>query len=84
VELVPQVRAAWYERAKLDMRMHDYEQARVDGEKAAACSQDGGIIDLQIYSLLSQAYTRLGDKALAKKYADLTRETPPPVREESR
>jgi hypothetical protein len=56
----------------------------VDGEKAAACTQDGGIIDLQIYSLLSQVYTRLGDKASAKKYTDLTRETPPPVRGESR
>jgi tetratricopeptide (TPR) repeat protein len=84
VELVPQVRAVWYERARLDMRMHNYEQARLDGEKAAACTQDGGIIDLQIYSLLSQVYTRLGDKASANKYADLTRETPPPVRGESR
>jgi len=84
VELIPQIRAVWYERARLDMRMHNYEQARVDGEKAAACTQDGGIIDLQIYSLLSQVYTRLGDKASAKKYTDLTRETPPPVRGESR
>ena len=84
VELVPQIRAVWYERARLDMRMHNYEQARADSEKAAACTDDGGIIDLQIYSLLSQVYTRLGDKASAKKYADLTRETPPPVRGESR
>jgi tetratricopeptide (TPR) repeat protein len=84
VELAPQVRAVWYERARLDMRTRNYEQARVDGEKAAACTQDGGIIDLQIYSLLSQVYTRLGDKVSAKKYTDLTRETPPPVRGESR
>ncbi len=84
VELAPLVRAVWYERARLDVRMQNYGQARVDGEKAAACTQDGGIIDLQIYSLLSQVYTRLGDKASAKKYTDLTRETPPPVRGESR
>jgi tetratricopeptide (TPR) repeat protein len=84
VELAPQIRAVWYERARLDMRMHNYEQARADGEKAAACTEDGGIIDLQIYSLLAQIYTRLGDNALAKKYTDLTRETPPPVRKESR
>lgn len=84
VEMIPQVRAVWYERARLDLRMHNYEQARVDGEKAAACTQHGGIIDLQIYSLLSQIYTRLRDKASAKKYTDLTRETPPPVRAESR
>jgi tetratricopeptide (TPR) repeat protein len=84
VELIPQIRAVWYERARLDMRMHNYEQARADGEKAVACTEQGGIIDLQIYSLLSQVYTRLGDKALSKKYTDLTRETPPPVRGESR
>jgi tetratricopeptide (TPR) repeat protein len=84
VESAPQVRAVWYERAKLDMRMQNYQQARADAEKAAACTQQGGVIDLQIYSLLSQVYARLGDTALAKKYADLTRETPPPVRGEQR
>jgi len=84
VESAPQVRAVWYERAKLDMQMQNYQQARADAEKAAACTQQGGVIDLQIYSLLSQVYARLGDTALAKKYADLTRETPPPVRGEQR
>jgi tetratricopeptide (TPR) repeat protein len=84
VELTPQIRAVWYESARLDMRMGNYEQARADGEKAAACTQTGGIIDLQIYSLLSQVYTHLGNKELAKKYTDLTRETPPPVRGENR
>ena len=84
VESAPQVRAVWYERAKLDMRMQNYQQARADAEKAAACTQQGGVIDLQIYSLLSQVYARLGDTALAKKYTDLIRETPPPVRGEQR
>ena len=84
VQSVPQIRAVWYERAKLDMRTQNYQQARADAEKAAACTQQGGIIDLQIYSLLSQVYSRLGDTALAKKYSDLTRETPPPVRGEQR
>jgi tetratricopeptide (TPR) repeat protein len=84
VESAPQVGAVWYERAKLDMRMQNYPQARADAEKAAACTQRGGIIDLQIYSLLSQVYARLGETALAKKYTDLTRETPPPVRGEQR
>ena len=84
VQLTPRIRAVWYERARLDMRMQNYEQARADAEKAAACTQEGGIIDLQIYSLLSQVYARLGDAALAKKYMDLTRETPPPVRGENR
>jgi len=84
VESAPQIRAVWYERAKLDMRMQNYQQARADAEKAALCTQQGGVIDLQIYSLLSQVYARLGDTALAKKYTDLTRETPPPVRGEQR
>ena len=84
VELVPEIRAVWYERARLNMRMQKYQQARTDAERAAACQQQGGVIDLQIYSLLSQVYARLGETALAKKYMDLTRETPPPVRGEQR
>lgn len=84
VELTPQIRAVWYERAKLDLRMQNYQQARSDAENAAACTQQGGIIDLQIYTLLTQVYERLGNADLAKKYADLTRETPPPVRGEQR
>ncbi len=42
------------------------------------------IIDLQIYALLAQVYGRLGETGLAKKYADLSRETEPPVRGEYR
>jgi tetratricopeptide (TPR) repeat protein len=84
VELTPQVGAVWYERAKLNMQMQNYQQARLDAEKAATCAERGGVIDLQIYSLLSQVYARLGETALAKKYMDLTRETPPPVRGEQR
>ncbi len=84
VQSVPEIRAVWYERARLNLRMQDYQQARTDAEKAAACKQQGGIIDLQIYSLLSQVYARLGETGLAKKYMDLTRETPPPVRGEQR
>jgi tetratricopeptide (TPR) repeat protein len=84
VQSVPEIRAVWYERARLNLRIQDYQQARTDAEKAAACKQQGGIIDLQIYSLLSQVYARLGETGLAKKYMDLTRETPPPVRGEQR
>ena len=84
VQSVPEIRAVWYERARLNLRMHNYQQARTDAEKAAACKQQGGILDLQIYSLLSQVYARLGETALARKYMRLTRETPPPVRGEQR
>src|SRR5438270_3474170 len=84
VELNPDIRAVWYERARLDLRIQNYQQARSDAEKALACTQQGGIIDLQIYTLLTQVYARLGNVDLATKYANLTRETPPPVRGEPR
>jgi tetratricopeptide (TPR) repeat protein len=83
VELVPQMRATWYERGKLDLRMKDYQRARADAEKAAAIPDANGvIIDLQIYALLEQVYRRLGEAELAAKYAELGRQTPPPVRGE--
>jgi tetratricopeptide (TPR) repeat protein len=85
VELAPKVRAVWYERAKLNLRMKNYQQARTDAEKAASCDDPAKvIIDLQIYALLAQVYARLGETGLAKKYADLSRETEPPVRGEYR
>jgi Flp pilus assembly protein TadD len=85
VELVPRVRAIWYERAKLNLRMNNYQQARIDAETAASLSDRGGIIiDLQIYSLLEQVYRRLGETALADKYAQLSRETSPPIRKSDR
>jgi len=85
VELVPQVRAVWYERAKLNLRLKNYQQARSDAEKAASCPDPAGvIIDLQIYALLAQVYSRVGEVDLAKKYAELSRATPPPVRGERR
>ena len=84
VDLVPQVRAVWYERAKLNLRMRNYQQARTDAEKAEATEDPAHVIlDLQIYSLLGQVYARLGETGLARKYAELTRDTPPPVRKEN-
>lgn len=81
MELVPDFRAPWYDGAKVDLKLGDYPRARIEAEKAASITtQTGGIIDLQIYALLEQIYRRLGEKELAKKYAALTRETPPPVR----
>ena len=81
VELVPQMRATWYERAKLDLRLKDYQRARTDAEQAAAIPDPNGvIIDLQIYALLERVYRRLGEAELAAKYAELGRQTPPPVR----
>jgi tetratricopeptide (TPR) repeat protein len=81
VELAPDFRATWYDRAKLNLRTGNYGQARTDAERALSLTaQTGGILDLQVYALLEQIYRRLGEKELADKYAELTRETPPPVR----
>jgi len=84
-EMAPQVRAVWYERAKLNLRLKNYQQARADAEKAASTLDSAHVIlDLQIYALLGQVYARLGDTERARKYAELTRQTPPPVRGEQR
>jgi tetratricopeptide (TPR) repeat protein len=84
VELVPDYRDTWYDRAKLNLRMGNYAQARSDAERAASLTQEtGGILNLQVYNLLEQIYRRLGEKGLADKYANLTRQTPPPTRKGS-
>jgi tetratricopeptide (TPR) repeat protein len=82
VELTPNVRAVWYERAKVNLSMKRYEDARADGERAATLRDTGGVIlDLQIYALLEQIYGRLGNKELAGKYAALSRIAPVPIKE---
>ena len=81
VGLVPDFRDTWYDRAKLNLRMGNFAQARSDAERAASLTETtGGILDLQVYTLLEQIYRRLGEKELADKYANLTRQTPPPTR----
>jgi tetratricopeptide (TPR) repeat protein len=83
VELVPDVRATWYERAKLNLKMKNYRQARSDAEHAESLSDRAGIIiDLQIYALLEQIYRHLGETGLADKYAQLSRNTLPPTRKQ--
>ncbi|PYU39267.1 MAG: hypothetical protein DMG54_27460 [Acidobacteria bacterium] len=83
VELTPDFRAPWYERAKLNLRLKNNQQARVDAERAANIRDSRGIIiDLQLYVLLEQIYTRLGDPVLAEKYARLSRQTPVPPRKD--
>jgi tetratricopeptide (TPR) repeat protein len=81
VVLTPEARAAWYERARLNVRLNNLQQARADAEKAASIADPQGIIaDLQVYVLLEQIYSRLGETELAQKYAELSRVTPSPVR----
>jgi predicted Zn-dependent protease len=83
VELTPQVRAVWYERARLNVRLNNLQQARMDAERAAGIEDPQSIIaDLQVYVLLAQIYSRLGEAELARKYAYLNRVTPSPVQSE--
>jgi tetratricopeptide (TPR) repeat protein len=83
VELTPNVRAAWYERAKVNLKLKNNQQAREDAERAANIRDSQGIIiDLQLYVLLEQIYTRLGNTELAEKYAKLSQRTPVPPRKE--
>jgi tetratricopeptide (TPR) repeat protein len=80
VELTPQVRAPWYERARLNLRLENYKQARSDAEKAASIEDpQGAVVDLQVYVLLEQIYSRLGETDLARQYAELGRQTQVPV-----
>jgi tetratricopeptide (TPR) repeat protein len=83
VELTPDVRAPWYERAKVNLKLRNVEQAREDAERAANIRDPQGIIiDLQLYVLLEQIYTRLGNAELAGKYAKLSQRTAVPPRKE--
>jgi tetratricopeptide (TPR) repeat protein len=83
VELTPNVRAPWYERAKVNLKLKNNQQAREDAERAANIRDPQGIIiDLQLYVLLEQIYTRLGNTELAEKYAKLSQRTPVPPRKD--
>jgi tetratricopeptide (TPR) repeat protein len=83
VELTPDFRAPWYERARLNLRLKNNQQAREDAERAANTRDSRGvIIDLQLYVLLGQIYTRLGDRVSAEKYAKLSQRTPVPPRKD--
>jgi len=81
VDLTPGVRAVRYERGKLNLRLGNYAEARSDAERALSIRDPGKvIIDLQVYNLLQLIYARLGEKELAKKYAELSRTTSVPIR----
>jgi tetratricopeptide (TPR) repeat protein len=82
-ELAPQVRAVWYERAKVNLRLENYREARADAEQALRLADTSGvIIDLQVYYLLESIYRRMGETVLADKYASLSRTTPVPLRKQ--
>jgi tetratricopeptide (TPR) repeat protein len=85
LELTPQTRAAHYEHAKLNLRLKKYPEARLDAERALSLPDPTGfILDLQVYYLLSSIYTRLGEQELARKYVELSQNTPVPVQARER
>lgn len=82
-ELAPQVRAVWYEHAKINLRLQNYREARADAEQALRLADSSGvIIDLQVFYLLESIYRRMGETELAEKYATLSRDTPVPLRKQ--
>jgi tetratricopeptide (TPR) repeat protein len=79
VALLPNSRAVYYERAKLNLALERYAAAREDAERARSLRDPSGLVlDLQVYYLLATIYRRLGDTDLAEKYAELARTTPIP------
>ncbi len=74
VQSLPDMRAAYYERGKLLTRMKRFTEARADQERALQLPDTGKLaLDLQVYYQLSIVYGQLGNAALARKYADLSR-----------
>jgi tetratricopeptide (TPR) repeat protein len=84
LELAPQVRAVYYEHAKLNVRMGKLDEAIADGERALSLSDRGTILELQIYSLLAIVYTRLGQEESARKYINLAQSASVPIRSRER
>ena len=79
VQLHPEERGVYYERAKLKLALQDYEAARQDAERARTLRDPAGtVLDLQVFYLLATVYARLGQDELARKYAELSRTTPIP------
>jgi tetratricopeptide (TPR) repeat protein len=74
--LLPRSRGVRYERGKLNLTLGQYQAAREDAERALSLPDPGGsVLDLQVYYLLATVYARLGEKDLARKYAELSRTT---------
>jgi len=81
VALLPNSRAAYYERGKLNLALERYQPARQDAERALSLRDENGLVlDVQVHYLLATVYARLGEAVLAHKHAELARTTPIPDR----
>jgi tetratricopeptide (TPR) repeat protein len=84
-QLAPGTRAVYYEHARLNLRLDHPQDARADAERALALPDPGGyILDLQVYNLLVQIYTRVGDREAARKYAHLSETASIPIKARER
>lgn len=80
VQLVPNVRAVHYERAKLAQSLGDAEVARSHAERALALKDPAGVIlDMQVHYLLSRVYRALGEAELAARYTRLSQQAEIPL-----
>ena len=80
IELVPNVRAIRYERAKLAERLGDLAGARSHAESALRLADPGNVIlDMQVHYLLSRIYRVLGEEELAAKYTALSQQADIPL-----
>jgi tetratricopeptide (TPR) repeat protein len=85
VSLAPETRAVYYERAKLNVLLGDYQQARRDAEQASRLEDASGfVLDVQVYYLLANVYSRLGEPELARQYAELTKTATIPIQDRAR
>jgi tetratricopeptide (TPR) repeat protein len=85
LRLAPQTRGVYYEHGRLNLRLQKYKEAQADAERALSLPDPSGfVLDLQVYYLLATIYTRLGETALARKYADLCRTSRIPIQSQGR
>lgn len=85
VSLAPETRAVYYERAKLNVILGDYQQARQDAEQASHLQDPSGfVLDLQVYYLLATVYSHLGEHELARQYVELSKTAAIPIQDRAR
>ena len=85
VAIAPKVRAVLYERGKLRLRMGQWHEAVDDAQRALEAPDPGHVIlDLQVYSLLAECYSRLGDVENTAKYTELAAQSKIPPRSSDR
>jgi len=85
VSLAPETRAVYYERAKLNVILGDYQQARRDAEQASHLRDPSGfVLDLQVYYLMANVYSHLGEHELARQYAELSKTAAVPIQDRAR